>query len=408
MNSSRTVLVQLNSLEIGGTQLNAVDLARAVAPLGFRSVLFGPADSLPDSGPSLLDVAAQRGVEVHAYDRADGVLIGGAEQLERRAAGLKADIVHVYGEAGEPRHAFWGPCRAGRRPFVHTIYEMAVDPKTYRHTSLIIGTGYLRDELAARPGLTALISPPVDTDVDRYDPGLGAEFRAQWGLPETTPLAVIVSRLDKAMKAVPVETAIRAMPLLAGEVALVVVGTGTEEASLRELASRVEAEAGRRLVYFTGAIADPRGAYSAADVVLGMGGSAARALSFGRPLIVQGEQGTSELFTPASADDLFRRSFWSPDHESDASAKLAAAIRSAIDPASSVDSALGVFGREYAVANFSLDAMGARLADVYTRALSSYGRAAWFLDLHREVPALARSVRRRIDPGWEARRQVAA
>ena len=50
----------------------------------------------------------------------------------------------------------------------------------------------------------------------------------------------------------------------------------------------------------TGELADPRWAYSIADVVLGMGGSALRGMAMGKPLIVQGEQGYWRTLTEDS------------------------------------------------------------------------------------------------------------
>ena len=60
----RVVLVHLNSLELGGTQINAVDLAAAVVPHGYESHLIGPEPT--GTGASLLDVAAERGRPGHA------------------------------------------------------------------------------------------------------------------------------------------------------------------------------------------------------------------------------------------------------------------------------------------------------------------------------------------------------
>ena len=65
----------------------------------------------------------------------------------------------------------------------------------------------------------------------------------------------------------------------------------------------------RRVVVLTGQLADPRPAYSAADVILGMGSSALRGMAFGKPLVVQGERGFWELLTPDSAS-VFLRDGW--------------------------------------------------------------------------------------------------
>jgi len=48
--------VEVNSLELGGTQINAVDLAGAVRDLGHDSVVVGPADLRP-KGPSLFGLS---------------------------------------------------------------------------------------------------------------------------------------------------------------------------------------------------------------------------------------------------------------------------------------------------------------------------------------------------------------
>ena len=304
-----TVMVQVNSLSLGGTQLNALDFAAAVEPHGFRSVLIGPRDTLPARGPGLLEVAADRGLTVTPYDRPTRVLRGGAQLMASVARKVGAEIVHVYGAAADPRMTFWGPCLVGRRPFVHTIYEMVTPPDAYQHTSLVVGTGYQHDELRDRPGPTTLISPPVDLGLDTPDPVAARTFRDTLGAVGERDLVVMVCRLDHAMKAVPAEAAIRAMHVL-GDVGatLVIVGSGKEEPRLRWLADEVCAQARAPVVRFVGALADPRPAYAAADIGLGMGGSAARALAFGNPLVVVGENGLAEPFTPSTATGLYRRS----------------------------------------------------------------------------------------------------
>lgn len=391
----RTVLVQLKSFELGGTQLSAVDLAASVEDHGYRSVLFAPSDTLPEAGASLLDVASVRGVDLRAYERSTSVFRGGATALSARARAIGADLIHVYGQDAEPRHAFWGPSRLGHRPFVHTVYEMAVDPATYRRHALVIGTGYLRDELSARPGPTTLISPPVDTERDAPDDAAGERFRRSLRLPLEREVVVIVSRLDRWMKAYPVEVAIRAMARLQDrDVALVIVGTGTDALRLRELAQRVERGLARRTIHFTGAMQDPRPAYAAADVVLGMGGSAARALAFARPLIVQGERGTAEAFTDATSTSLFHRSFWSDAEQQDADRVLASELQQLLD-APLVRARLGSFGRAFALEHFSLPAMARRLAEFYDDATRAYGAQSWLGDLGVEAPHLMDSLRRR-------------
>lgn len=279
----------------------------------------------------------------------------------------------------------------GRRPWLQTVYEMEVSPKLKRHMPMIVGTGYLIEELQDRPGRTILISPPVDTYSDRPDSRASAAFRAENGLPGT--LLVIVSRLDKSMKSVPIGIAIDAMRNVGGDVNLVIVGSGDNTDQLRALGARVNEDIGRSVVRFVGAMADPRPAYAAADVVLGMGGSAARALSFGKPLVVQGEAGWSQLFDEKTAPALARSSYWSAMQVDDAVQMLNAALAPVLADQQR-RSELGAFGREFAIARFGLPAMAAKLASFYRVSAKSYTVRSWIADLPPEAAILAQKIQR--------------
>lgn len=385
MTAPRRVLVHCNSLELGGTQINAVDLATAMVPHGYESVLVGPAPTRP--GPSLLDVARERGVTVEPYEEPATVLAH-ARLLSRRADELAVDLVHAYGTWGAARSVYWGPCRLARRPWVLTMYEMSLHHSVHRRVPLVVGTEYLLEDCADRPGPTVLISPPVDMTRDR-PPAVPPR--------NPRPTVVLVSRLEEDMKSVAVEAAVGAVHRLADlDVVLRVVGTGAAEGRLRTLGEKVNADLGRTAVVFTGPLADPRPEYAGADVVLGMGGSAARGLAHGKPVVVQGERGFSAVMTPESAPALARNSFWSPDPVADADVALAGHLRPLLTDAA-LRVRLGEFSRRFAEGRFGLTAMADRLAAVYEDAGRAYTPRAWAADLAvelRRVPGkLARTVR---------------
>jgi glycosyltransferase involved in cell wall biosynthesis len=375
---SRVVLVHLNSLELGGTQINALDLAAAVVPLGFRSHLVGPAPT--SSGATLLDVARDRGIEVTPY-RQPATALAHSRVLGRWADALGADLVHAYGTWGAARAVYWGPCRFARRPWVLTMYEMALHPSVHRHMPMIVGTEYLLEECSDRPGPTVLISPPVDLLRDRP---------AEPASAVAGVTVVIVSRLEEDMKSVPVEAAIGAVRLLAEhDVTLEIVGDGQAEPRLRALGDKANAHIGRAAVRFVGAMADPRSAYAKADIVLGMGGSAARGLAHGKPLVVQGENGWSSVFEPENAEMLARNSYWSPEQNDEPDVLLAHHLRGLIDD-DQRRRRLGAFGRAFAEERFGLTAMAERLAAVYELAAVSYTAGSWLADIPieaRRVPA---------------------
>ncbi|MFC5931590.1 glycosyltransferase [Cryobacterium melibiosiphilum] len=373
------MLVHLNSLQLGGTQINAVDLAAEMRGRGVESILVGARDTIPD-GPSMIEIAAARDMEILLYDPAPSIFTR-ARQLSALARRHGVDVVHVYGSwGGGARPAYWGPCRFARTPWVQTVYEMSVSAKMFRHMPMIVGTGYQRDEQHDRPGRTILISPPVDLIENHPDVRAGTDFRGDNRL-DAAPLLVIVSRLDVSMKSVPINVAIDAMRVLARTGAnLAIVGTGDNVAAIQSRADDVNNEAGRLAVRLVGALADPRPAYAAADIVLGMGGSAARALAFAKPLVVQGEAGWSQVFDSSSAESLARSSFWSPDSVPDPAARLVAMITPLLsDPDRRAE--LGGFGRSFAEERFGLTAMADRLIAFYRTVQSDYTSRDWFADL---------------------------
>ena len=170
----------------------------------------------------------------------------------------------------------------------------------------------------------------------------------------------------------------------AGDVDLVVVGTGSDEVRLRCIGDGINARMQRRACVFSGPMADPRPAYAAADIVLGMGGSAARGLALGKPLVVVGEYGWFRAFTPASAAALFRSSFWSEERMSEPVGVLTNEIARLLGEPAERDE-LGRFGRSFAQSNFGLPAMASRLAYVYDQARSGYGVVDWLYDQRLEA-----------------------
>ncbi|WP_309616984.1 glycosyltransferase [Salinibacterium sp.] len=385
------ILVHLNSLELGGTQINAVDFAAALRARGIDSLLVGDRGSRRD-GPSLLDIASAKGVCVKPYD-AEPSLFAHARQLSRFADDFGADLVHVYGSWGGGRPTFWGPARWGARPWVLTVYEMQVSFKMHRHMPLVVGTGYQFDEQSSRPGGAVLISPPVDLASNSPGAVDDGDFRTGHGLGNGL-LLVIVSRLVSSMKSVPIGVAIDAMRTLADRGAtLAIVGTGDNEPAVARHAAKVNDEIGRDAVRLLGPMADPRAAYAAADIVLGMGGSAARGLAFGKPLVVQGEAGFSALFEPLSATTLARSSLWSPDAVPDPVGMLLNSLAPVLDDPD-YRAELGAFGRDFATSRFGLEAMTDRLLEVYSRALGRRSTSRWIADLPREGHRLVEKLQR--------------
>jgi len=129
---------------------------------------------------------------------------------------------------------------------------------------------------------------------------------------------------------------------------------------------------------------DPRDAYDAADVVLGMGGSALRALAFGKPLIVQGERGFWRLLTPDTVEQFLWTGWYGIGDSVDAGAELFVTEIGPILDDSDRRETLGRFGRHLVEQRFGLDDAAERQLVIYKAALAlRAGRTGVLTDLVR-------------------------
>ena len=142
------------------------------------------------------------------------------------------------------------------------------------------------------------------------------------------------------------------------------------------------------MIHFAGEQLDPRPYYAAADVVVGMGSSALRAMAIGRPVVVQGEHGFSLPCEPATIGTFLRQGFWGVGDDGPIDPLVASLERLLDDPA--LRDELGEFGRRSVVGRFALP------------------EAARRLEAHYAELAEQRSVRRPLDVATTAGRAAVA
>jgi glycosyltransferase involved in cell wall biosynthesis len=356
---------------VGGSQLNAIELAAAVRDLGHEVAVLG------EPGP-LVDRVRAMDLEylpVPADRRRPSLAV--ASRLRGLIRSRRLDIVHGY-EWPPGLEATAAAFARGGAAAVCTVMSMAVAPFLPASLPLVVGTQELRDRTArGRVGPVYLIEPPVDVVLNA--PGHPvAEFRDRFGLhgrdaqpPMRMFDLVMVCRLVPELKLEGILTAIDVVGELARQrpVRLTIVGDGPAASTVRERAEAANARAGRRVVVLTGQLDDPRPAYAAADAVLGMGGSALRGLAFGRPLVVQGEQGFWELLTPQSCETFLHQGWYGLGDGGDGRDRLRAILHRLMDDEALCRS-LGEYGRDLAVTRFSLQRAATVQEDIYRRALA--------------------------------------
>jgi len=253
---------------------------------------------------------------------------------------------------------------------------------------LVVGTEQLRrDVVAGGYRNVTLIEPPVDVVANSPEVGAG-DFRAAHGLAADGLaadglvadglvadglLVVVCCRLVPELKLEGLLTACDAFGELVRDgyrVQLAVVGDGPARTEVAERADQANGLAGRVAVVMVGELADPRPAYAAADVVLGMGGSALRGMAFGKPLVVQGERGFWKACYPETAAEFLAGGWYGLGPGTGGVARLKRELAPLLaDPR--LRATTGRFSRTLVVDRFGLAAAARVLVDVYRTAIES-------------------------------------
>jgi glycosyltransferase involved in cell wall biosynthesis len=253
-------------------------------------------------------------------------------------------------------------------PLLVTDMSMSVGRVLPRTVSMTFGT----PELVARARAGGrrhvdLLMPPVDVSSNAPGAVEGAAFRDEHGIASAETLVVTVSRLAPSLKADSLRRTIAAVRSLGPDVPMrfALVGDGALREELQRLADDANSALRRQAIVLVGPMHDPRPAYAAADVVVGMGGSALRAMAFAKPTIVVGERGFSELFTPTSSSQFYYEGMFGVGGGEGAD-RLAKNLRAVL--ADRASTALGAFGRDFVVSHYSIEVVGQQLASAYRAA----------------------------------------
>lgn len=355
------ILLNLHKMKIGGAQLVALRLAGALKERGHETLVYGPPGRLAD-------FATSRGLRVIPQTTPDGRRPSRPAALELRdlSRDEDVDVVHASGHS-VCIEAFLGPYLRGGFPLVCSIRGAEAVPRPYpRSIPLIFAHQYVA-EAAQRSGFKEVhvIRPVVDTETEH--PGVDAsEFLDEHQLDDHVSNVVMVSRLAEKAKLEGLERAIAAVELLAHDrpVRLVVVGDGIAFDRLVRRAEDVNRRLGRRVVVLTGPMLDPRPAYAAADVVVGMQGAILRGMAFQKPAIVVGERGFSEIVSPESTDGFLRKGFYGIGDGDLRPERLAAQLSNLLGDSSHRDR-LGRFARGVVREHASLSSAADRLEAIY-------------------------------------------
>ena len=353
------VLVYPNDIAIiGGSQINAIDLAAAVSDAGHEVVMYGIegilARYIEEKGLRFIPARRLR------YRPAPSRIA----QLMTIARRERVDLIHAY-EWPACLDAYFGAHLVGGVPLLCTVLSMEVPPLIPDSVPLVLGTEELADEARRTRANVSVVEPPIDVDADH--PGIdGDGFRRAHGVNDDDILVVTVSRLSIELKLDALVEAIDAVGLLARHhrVRLIIVGDGEARHQLEARAAKVNERIGRQIVVLAGPMMDPRPAYAAADVVAGMGSSAMRALAIGKPVIIQGAGGFSLPFGPENLDTFLWQGFWGVGTGEHHGERLASQLRPLVADRE-LRERLGGYGRKIVEERFSISRAAGTIEGLY-------------------------------------------
>jgi glycosyltransferase involved in cell wall biosynthesis len=384
------VLVFTHPLYVGGAQVNSIELSASLRDVyGYDIVLFGT----PGPMVKLIEAKGLRLIPVRdSCVRPAPVRMQAIRDAVQRE---RPDLVHAwdwpqYLDAYYPVHLLM------RIPMLVTDMEMDITRLLPKWLPLTFGTPELRDraKVTGRKRAEVLL-PPVDIHMNAPDAVNPQPFRERYGIKNGDITLVTVSRLERRLKGESLFRTIDAVRTLRNlPLRFVVVGDGDVRVELERFADEVNADLGRPAVVFTGALLDARPAYAAADIVVGMGGSALRGMAFGKPVIVVGEQNVSAVLTPESAESFYYKGIYGRGNSiaadptslmADLSArrplreKVARTVVGNARLINDIDGlaaqpdlrlALGQFSRQFVVERFSLQTVSGALAEIYRTAIA--------------------------------------
>jgi glycosyltransferase involved in cell wall biosynthesis len=394
------ILVETHTMEIGGSQFNAVELAEGAARLGHEVTVFGP------DGP-LVEEVHRRGLEwIQAPERRGTPCPATAMALTRLTRRRKFDVVHPY-EWNTLLDTMYGPGWLLGTPVLSTV--LSVDVPFFLPTSvpMIVCMRELWEQERRRRPDVRFMEIPIDTELNApgtapaltLSDGRVTDVRSHVGAADDERLVVVVGRLASRLKLAGLLDAVAAMPLVNDHVKarLVIVGDGPERPRVEEAVRRATESLGRATTVMVGQFLDPRPFYQAADLALGMGSSILRAMAFEKAVIVQGEAGFWEPLTPETLPMFLSQGWYGIGPGKVDLPRLAELIVSALlDP----DPELPLLGRRTVEEYNSLGAISEWLSSVYSEVavqqhawperLSSASGNAWELTKFRASRALSR------------------
>lgn len=348
------ILVCTHDMNVGGSQLNAIELADKVRDLGHEVVIHAPEGVLTEKVRSL-------GIP-YVSSPVPGNHKEWRKSLGRLLEETAIDLIHTYEWESTLDASFFSSVR-GRVPVLASVMSMQVPKFLPRHLPITVGTPALATELVWQHRTAFLLEPPVDMDLNKAtDP---AAARASLRIGADRIVISIVTKLDTELEKLQgVLTAIALVDRMADShpLYLLIAGDGPGLHQVQERAQAVNERHQQTVVDVRGYLVDPRPAYEAADIVLGMRISAIKGLAFSKALVVQGEAGFWKTLDEDNIAEFLHGGWYG--YEGQGVADLERELEALIAQPE-LRARLGAFGRNAVEKRYSLERGAKGLVEIY-------------------------------------------
>lgn len=225
--------------------------------------------------------------------------------------------------------------------------------------------GYPRDKIDVTINGIDTVKFSPDTD---FSGVLG-----EHGLEGDRRRIVYMSRLDED-RADPAFRLLEIAPAIAGrypDTDIIIVGGGNVFGKIKEIADRVNRDAGRSLVTLTGPVSNTNEYCAAADVFIGVSRSALEAMAAAKPVIIAGNQGALGLFDGTKIKDAVDTNFCCRGFPVADGESLMKDICAVLDMSEDGRKAVGRYNRNFILENYTAKRMARDYTEMYRKVLAS-------------------------------------
>jgi len=360
--TSQKILMATMSMGIGGAETHILELSKRLVSGGHRVMVASNGGEYVKE----LEAAGVEHVVVPMHRRSIGAMIRSYFALRRLIRSGQFDVVHAH--ARIPGF-LCGLARKKRSKYVfvttaHGMFAaggLAGKLSNWGQKTIAVSED-IRTYLIEQYGVpkTNIFLTVNGIDTQRFSPTISGEaVRAEFGIAETAPVILHVSRLDQE-PAIIAEQLLEITPDLCAahpDLHMLIVGGGDQLGRLREMAEEVNARIGRTAIHMTGPRTDVGACIAASTMFVGVSRAALEAMSGARPVVLTGAQGYIGIFDEAKREVAQHTNFCGRGQVLPTEHRLRGDLLHLLALNQSERDALGAYGREMVQAEYSIETM---------------------------------------------------